>query len=1172
MNKYFFIILLYSTFSIEVFGQCDDISFTIDDNICIHQNFAVELDDEQLSEYSIDFTAGDFLDNDYSAEGLITNNDFYRARSIKIVEDDGMFFGFALSQTNNKLLRLNFGSSLENTPQISYLENVESEINRSFGFDIVESKGIWNIIVANTGGDNLLRIKFNQGLLSNDIAISKIAIQSSIDSPNNIKIIKTGNDIFAAVSCYEEVLMLKFQDEITDEPQEFLFEVGRGHTLRGIDIVEECGSYTGYVLSYTKEKILKLNYGSNLMDIPNIETINLTGSRLRYPATIDIEFEVGGYYAFIQGALGNTYKINLGYNLGQLNYSNEELDLPTSSQGFGLEMVKDKSDWSLFLIDLKNRELVRVKFSSDSSAGSPVFYSSANNLINNYNNRGSKYLILNYLNNSGYSGYIIDSTYVSGLVSPNVFIKSDSISCTKQNIDFSASSESNLNSWNWQFGDGNTASGQSISHQYTADGAYPIRLDVTDANTGCSNIAFDTISIYQQPIANFSSDQTVVCSNTDLLFENQSILNGADDFASYQWYLNDNLVTNNTNYTEKIELPGIYSVSLKTTIPGCYDSISKEIEIKEGPKSDFSFAEACENSFVSFNNLSSGSNIVSRKWDFDNGVESNELNPDIFFEKNGYYNISLTLTNESGCVNTKFDSLYIHDVPRADFSTSLACDNIPVKFTDRSGITGDEISSWQWLVNDTEKYSIRNPNIDFDSAGNYKVELKVKSSFGCESNTIKNIEINKSPNPDFDIENACSESFVSFSHTKNQNASDIKSWLWTIQGEEYLGESIEKFYSAPGEYSVKLNVIANNLCSEDTVKQFTIKQSPTVNFEVENPCEGEETILRSSTENVTDYNWIVDDNIILSGKESSWIFSQSGNKPIQHVVTAENGCKDTLTKEININRIPEVVFSVSNTEGGVPFLVELSNESRYAETFKWNFEGGNRSISYEFEPSHLYEFRGDYTIELTGYSKDSCTASSSLNISAVNPVVDIELNEIELIEIDGENFLEVKVSNIGNIPVRNLFVSVELSNGEVFQKFLKEKMKFNTSDSFTFPINHDLTSVKNLCVEVSYDEVEREINKYNNSQCITFNSGLSLIGFTKNPSRTDSYLKITSPNNEIVLIQVLDSKGSKALEFEYELKEGLNHIPFKATQLSPGVYPVNISNENIKTSVKFIKQ
>nr|WP_305067200.1 PKD domain-containing protein [Mangrovivirga halotolerans] len=794
------------------------------------------------------------------------------------------------------------------------------------------------------------------------------------------------------------------------------------------------------------------------------------------------------------------------------------------------------------------------------------------NPVISYNQPGTYPVTLTVTDSLGNKSSLTKEVTVVDTKAPIVTLDTDSVYCENSELQLSASSEGSVNSWYWQFGDGNSATGQTVSHQYVSDGSYPVMLQVTDSNTGCGNIAFDTISIFQEPVADFSNEQSVVCSNTDLYFENQSDLKGAQDYATYSWYLNESLVSNNIDYAERLDLPGTYSISLQTNIPGCYDSISKQIEVKAGPNPDFSFKEACENSFVSFNDLSTGSNIISRQWDFGNGTQSTAVSPEIFYEENGSYPVTLTLINDSNCQSSKIDTLKIYDIPNPDFSTSLACDNMPVKFRNMSTITGDQLNSWQWFVNGQEKSSLQNPEIEFETAGNYDVRLKVRSEFGCESSIVKSITINQSPSVDFIIENACSDNYVSFLYDEQNNSQAIKNWLWTIDGNEYLRKNVQKYFANTGEYSVKLNVIAENLCSEDTVRVFSIKQSPTAQFSVENPCEGEQTLFNSNTSNTVGYEWIINDNITLSGEKASWVFSRDGIHSLKHVVTATNGCTDTLSKEIDINKLPEVSFTVNNTEGGVPFLVDFTNESKFAETFLWDLEGDNKVLSNKFEPTYLYEFRGDYTVELTGFSKDSCSSSSVLNIKAVNPVVDLKINSLDLITEDVGKFLEIEITNNGNIPANELGVKVELSNGEVFTYPLEKRMPFDRTIHYKVPFDFELSTITNICAELSFDEIERDVYIYDNTNCITFNKGLGEIGFTKNPSQSDSYLQLTSPEAGIAHIIVFDSKGSKLLEQEFMLNKGLNNIPFKADDLSPGVYPVNVRFRGTSNSIKFIKQ
>lgn len=56
----------------------------------------------------------------------------------------------------------------------------------------------------------------------------------------------------------------------------------------------------------------------------------------------------------------------------------------------------------------------------------------------------------------------------------------------------------NIVSYNWDFGDGNTASGQTVTHQYATDGEFRVTLSVSDQE-GYENIAESTVQITAGP-------------------------------------------------------------------------------------------------------------------------------------------------------------------------------------------------------------------------------------------------------------------------------------------------------------------------------------------------------------------------------------------------------------------------------------------------------------------------------------------------------------------------------------------------------------------------------------------------------------------------------------------------------------------------------------------------
>ena len=95
---------------------------------------------------------------------------------------------------------------------------------------------------------------------------------------------------------------------------------------------------------------------------------------------------------------------------------------------------------------------------------------------------------------------------------PDVDFRADETDiCQATVVHFTGSASPNIQSWNWDFGDGTTATGQTVSHAYTTEGIYLVNLFITDAN-GCIATTSVTITEPSALVASSSQGAAISCN------------------------------------------------------------------------------------------------------------------------------------------------------------------------------------------------------------------------------------------------------------------------------------------------------------------------------------------------------------------------------------------------------------------------------------------------------------------------------------------------------------------------------------------------------------------------------------------------------------------------------------------------------------------------------------
>jgi len=189
---------------------------------------------------------------------------------------------------------------------------------------------------------------------------------------------------------------------------------------------------------------------------------------------------------------------------------------------------------------------------------------------------------------------------------------------------------------------------------------------------------------------------------------------------------------------------GTYVDSLSSTA-GCDSIRTLNLIVIPNPNPTFTISPSsgCPPLSVQFNNTSTQQTNVNYVWNFGEAGTGGQPNTSHTYLTTGSYTVSLTGTNNNGCIGTATNNqtVTVFSMPSASFNTSPDPNifgNSSIQFNN----TSIGASSWMWNFGDGIGVSNnQNPNYSYPNAGNYSIVLIVKTDNNCLDTTYGNITI-----------------------------------------------------------------------------------------------------------------------------------------------------------------------------------------------------------------------------------------------------------------------------------------------------------------------------------------------------------------------------------------------------------------------------------------------
>ncbi len=495
---------------------------------------------------------------------------------------------------------------------------------------------------------------------------------------------------------------------------------------------------------------------------------------------------------------------------------------------------------------------------------------------------------------------------------------------------------SNLISYNWTFGDGQTSTQINPTHQYNKWGNYNVSLVTTD-NHNCTNelIQYGAVTT-EYPNPKFVANDSTLCIGDIATFASAVPLS----ISSYLWTFHDGTTSTEPAPTKVFSADGTFDVQLYVVDKHGCDTLSIEpnfIKVQKLPVVDFvadPLTSNCYPTEVTFTDLSSSPYLGGWKWNFGdvNGF-SYRQNPQHVYVRPGKFNVKLIAHTTYGCADSLIKAEYVNPKgPYAEIDIKdTICRDAPTMIR---MVNPFNIYGFKWDVGD-ETVSTDSVFLhQYRNVGRFYPGLFLVSDtiHTCDKFILDTVYVSetlakyKLLNP---LDKGCQPYEISYSN----NSTHSNQFLWSFGDNTFSSsESPLHIYPNPGTYTGMLSVKNEIGCTDSiNLAPITVFPTPIVTVTPNHLiCLDSSTLLEAT--GGEEYVWSPAIHLESPLSQSTMAM------PIQTtryrvLVTDVNGCKNQDSVLVTVQQYPVAPLRDSTIIVGESVLLEASSAD--IESYSW---------------------------------------------------------------------------------------------------------------------------------------------------------------------------------------------------------------------------------------------
>ncbi|MBT3221816.1 MAG: PKD domain-containing protein, partial [Proteobacteria bacterium] len=556
----------------------------------------------------------------------------------------------------------------------------------------------------------------------------------------------------------------------------------------------------------------------------------------------------------------------------------------------------------------------------------------------------------------------------------------------------------------WDFGDGQTATGQAVQHNYGQDGSHTVSVTVsgdygTDTDSG-------TIAIANLPPTIDGTTIPVSATEGDVLsFSATASDPAAGDLPlTYTWKFGDGTQLTGDSVSHTYDDDDDYTVTLTvadddtTVVEKHTVSIANAIPvvITAGPTT------GTEEVAVVFSAVWSDAGAADSHvmlWDLGDGTTSGLPDFSHTYMDSGDYDVSLTVIDDDGGIgNSTFIIAVANTNPTINSSSAPSAGNEgqQLSFSASASDVAADTVSYLWDFGDGNTANSANIDYTYPQDGDYTATLTVSDEDGGQTIETFDVDIaNVAPTIDStSVPSSADEGeLLSFSVTTTEPAAgDIPLTIhWDFgNGDEGVGSSVSYTYPDDGSFTVVLTVSDDDATVQETFPLQVDNLSPILQTtDIPANCnEGDSLTFYAQAQDIDalTYEWDFGNGDCDWGSTVPYTYLDNGTFTVE--LNISDGTEIiTVTQTLEVANVAPVITTNGPTTGTEGQLVEFTiafSDAGAADTHtnSWDFGDGNSTD--KANPDHTYAAPGLYPVTLTVTDDDGGVGSNTFTVDIAN--------------------------------------------------------------------------------------------------------------------------------------------------------------------------------------------